>query len=112
MVQSAQARRRRQPSVRSSPDCSLTVPLLYETVRGDIAKIQKYMHRVKPSMYASMTTVTRMPHSSQRRSGSVNAITPHIDGLLGTPIKALHRFTSPHICRRRDMAKTIRFDRV
>jgi hypothetical protein len=39
-----------------------------------------------PSMYASMTTVTRFPRSSQKRPGSADATRQHVDGLLGTPL--------------------------
>ena len=40
-----------------------------------------------PSMYASMTAVTRFPRSSQKRPGSANAIRQHANGLLGTPLR-------------------------
>jgi hypothetical protein len=102
------SRRRRQPSVRSSPNC---FPPVWNG-SGRCSQVPATQCTGEdPSMYASMTAVTRLPHCSRRRPGSANQTA--CEWLTWYSIKALHRFTSPHTCRCRDsLSKMIRFDSV
>ena len=72
------SRRRRQPSVRSPPNCLIPV----WNGAGGCSQVLAIQCTVgNPSTYASMTAVTRLPHSSQRRPGSANATRQHVNGL-------------------------------